>query len=121
MSYEIIEKLKKEIADFKDEANFEHVGMVTEVGDGIAKISGLSRALSQELLNIETHEGDIASIAFSLEESFIGAVVLGDAQKIKVVDRVKQTGKVVSIKVGPELLGRVLDPLCNPLDNKGVI
>ena len=121
MSYEIIEKLKKEIASYKDDVKMEHVGMVTEVGDGIAKISGLSRALSQELLNIETHEGDISAIAFSLEESFIGAVVLGDAQKIKVGDRVKQTGKVVSIKVGPELLGRVVDPLGNPLDNKGVI
>jgi len=121
MSYEIIEKLKKEIADFRDEANFEHVGIVTEVGDGIAKISGLSKALSQELLNIESQGEDIASIAFNLEESFIGAVILGDAQKIKVGDRVKQTGKVVSIKVGPEMLGRVVDPLGNPLDNKGVI
>src|SRR3989338_4428081 len=121
MSYEIIEKLKKEIADFRDEANFEHVGIVTEVGDGIAKISGLSKALSQELLNIESQGEDIASIAFNLEESFIGAVILGDAQKIKVGDRVKQTGKVVSIKVGREMLGRVVDPLGNPLDNKGVI
>ena len=128
MSYEIIEKLKKEIADFKNEANFEHVGIVTEVGDGIAKISGLSKALSQELLNIESHSsrvgldgGDEAAIAFNLEESFIGAVILGDAQKVKVGDRVKQTGKVVSIKVGQELLGRVVDPLGNPLDNKGVI
>src|SRR3989338_6746902 len=121
MSYEIIEKLKKEIASYKDDVKMEHVGMVTEVGDGIAKISGLSRALSQELLNIETHEGDISAIAFSLEESFIGAVVLGDAQKIKVGDRVKQTGKVIYIKIGPELLGRVVDPLGNPLDNKGGI
>src|SRR3989338_11073719 len=121
MSYEIIEKLKKEIADFKDEANFEHVGLVTEVGDGIAKISGLSKALSQELLNIETKGGDVSAIAFNLEESFIGAVILGDAQKVKVGDRVKQTGRVVSIKVGSEILGRVVDPLGNPLDNKGVI
>ena len=52
MSYEIIEKLKREIANYKDDTKFEHVGLVTEVGDGIAKISGLSRALSQELLNI---------------------------------------------------------------------
>ena len=121
MSYEIIEKLKKDIAGYKDDTHFEHVGIVTEVGDGIAKISGLSKALSQELLNIESHDGDIASIAFNLEESFIGAVILGDAQKVKVGDRVKQTGKVVSIKVGPELLGRVVDPLGNPIDNKGVL
>ncbi|MDO8496684.1 MAG: F0F1 ATP synthase subunit alpha [bacterium] len=127
MSYEIIEKLKKEIAGYKDDTQFEHVGLVTEVGDGIAKISGLSKALSQELLNIESHGlpaqvgGEVAAIAFNLEESFIGAVILGDAQKVKVGDRVKQTGKVVSIKAGQELLGRVVDPLGNPLDNKGVI
>ncbi len=121
MSYEIIEKLKKEIAGFKHDAEFEHVGLVTEVGDGIAKISGLSKALSQELLDVESHVGDVAAIAFNLEESFIGAVILGDAQKVKVGDRVKQTGKVVSIKAGQELLGRVVDPLGNPLDNKGVI
>ena len=121
MSYEIIEKLKREIANYKDDTKFEHVGLVTEVGDGIAKISGLSRALSQELLNIESHGGDIAAIAFNLEESFIGAVILGDGQKVKVGDRVKQTGKVVSIKVGGEMLGRVVDPLGNPLDSKGVI
>ncbi|MDP3792369.1 MAG: F0F1 ATP synthase subunit alpha [bacterium] len=121
MSYEIIEKLKKEIAGYKDDTHFEHVGLVTEVGDGIAKISGLSKALSQEILDIESNERDVAAIAFNLEESFIGAVILGDAQNVKVGDRVKQTGKVVSIKVGPEMLGRVVDPLGNPLDNKGVI
>lgn len=121
MSYEIIEKLKKEIAGYKDDTQFEHVGIVTEVGDGIAKISGLSKALSQELLNIEAYGGDVASIVFNLEESFIGAVILGDSQKVKVGDRVKQTGKVVSIKVGPEMLGRVVNPLGNQLDNKGVI
>src|SRR3989344_1981628 len=121
MSYEIIEKLKKEIAEYKDETQFEHVGVVTEVGDGIAKISGLSKALSQELLNIESHGQEVAAIAFNLEESFIGSVILGDAQKVKVGDRVKQTGKVVSLKTGQELIGRVVDPLGNPLDNKGVI
>src|SRR3989344_8090902 len=106
MSYEIIEKLKKEIAGYQDDTQFEHVGVVTEVGDGIAKISGLSKALSQELLTVETKHGDVASIAFNLEENFIGAVILGDAQRVKVGDRVKQTGKVVSIKVGPDILGR---------------
>src|SRR3989344_3811321 len=121
MSFEIIEKLKKEISQYKDDTAFEHVGVVTEVGDGIAKISGLSKALSQEILNIESSGEMVASIAFNLEESFIGAIILGDAQKVRVGDRVHQTGKVVSIKVGPELLGRVVDPLGNPLDNKGVI
>ncbi|OGN00417.1 MAG: F0F1 ATP synthase subunit alpha [Candidatus Yanofskybacteria bacterium RIFCSPHIGHO2_02_FULL_41_29] len=121
MSFEIIEKLKKEISQYKDDTAFEHVGVVTEVGDGIAKISGLSKALSQEILNIESSGEMVASIAFNLEESFIGAIILGDAQKVRVGDRVHQTGKVVSIKVGEELLGRVVDPLGNQLDNKGVV
>src|SRR3989338_1652510 len=121
MSFEIIEKLKKEISQYKDDTAFEHVVVVTEVGDGIAKISGLSKALSQEILNIESSGEMVASIAFNLEESFIGAIILGDAQKVRVGDRVHQTGKVVSIKVGEELLGRVVDPLGNQLDNKGVV
>src|SRR3989344_592747 len=121
MSYEIIEKLKKEIADYKDETKFDHIGLVTEVGDGIAKIAGLSKALSQELLTIETKKGEVAAIAFNLEENFVGVVILGEAQSVKVGDRVHQTGKVVSIKVGPELLGRVVDPLGNSLDGKGAI
>src|SRR3989344_266456 len=121
MSYEIIEKLKKGMGGYKDETKFETVGIVTEVGDGIAKISGLSKALSQELLTVETNSGNVSSIAFNLEENFVGAVILGDAQTVKVGDRVHQTGKVVSIPVGDELIGRVVDPLGNPLDNKGVI
>ena len=121
MSYEIIEKLKKEIAGYQDDTKFEHVGLVTEVGDGIAKISGLSKALSQELLNIESDNGEVSAIVFNLEENFIGSVILGDAQKVKVGDRVKQTGKVVAIKVGDGMLGRVVDPLGNPLDNKGIL
>lgn len=121
MSYEIIEKLKKEIAGYKDKTDFENVGIVTEIGDGIAKISGLPGALSQELLSIDSESGEISAIAFNLEENFIGVVILGDAQAIKVGDRVHQTGKVVSIRVGKDLIGRVVDPLGNPLDSKGVL
>ncbi|MEK7616100.1 MAG: F0F1 ATP synthase subunit alpha [Patescibacteria group bacterium] len=121
MSYEIIEKLKKEIAGYKHQAGFEEVGMVVETGDGIAKISGLPGALSQELLEIDTKAGKVAGAAFNLEENFIGVVVLGDSQAVKVGDRVRTTGKVLSIKVGDEMIGRVVDPLGNPLDGKGVI
>ena len=96
MSYEIIEKLKKEIAGYKDDTQFEHVGVVTEVGDGIAKISGLSKALSQELLNIVSHKGDVAAIAFNLEESFIGAVILG----VRYASSIKSTTVALADKVG---------------------
>src|SRR3989344_4507417 len=121
MSYEIIEKLKKEIAGFTDEAGFEDVGTVTESGDGIVKISGLTKALSQELLTIESDKGQITALAFNLEEGFIGAVILGDALAVRVGDRVRQTGKVISIPVGEEIMGRVVDPLGVSVDGKGVI
>src|SRR3989344_7443733 len=118
MSYEIVEKLKKQIAGFKDEAGFEDVGVVVETGDGIAKVSGLRNALSQELLTIETQSGDVMSAAFNLEENFIGIVILGNGDAVRVGDRVRKTGNVLSIPVGREMIGRVVDPLGNPLDGK---
>ena len=121
MSYEIVEKLKREIAGFRDEPLREHVGIVTEAGDGIAKIAGLSEALSQELVTIETVSGDVSALAANLEEDFIGAIILGSADAVRVGDRVKKTGTVLSIPVGKELIGRVVDPLGEPLDGKGVI
>jgi len=121
MSYEIIEKLKKEIAGFKDEAEFRDVGIVTETGDGIAKISGLTNALSQELLYIESAHGEVPVLAANLEDNSIGVILLGDAVAVKVGDRARKSGKILSIKVGQELLGRVVDSLGRPADGKGVI
>src|SRR3989338_7769570 len=121
MAYEIIEKLKKQIGDFKDEAGFEDIGTVTETGDGIVKIAGLRKCLSQELLTIETDNGEISALAFNLEEGFIGAVILGDALAVRVGHRVRQTGKVISIPMGNEIIGRVVDPLGRPVDGKGVV
>ena len=121
MPYEIVEKLKRQIDSFRDEAKFESVGQVIECGDGIAKISGLKNALNQELLSIETESGEVAALAFNLEEDAIGAVLLDEAEKITVGSRVHATGRVLSIKVGAELIGRVINPLGEPLDNKGVI
>jgi len=121
MSYEILEKLKKEIVGFKDEVGFEDVGEVVEVGDGIAKISGLRSALSQELLYVETETGDLPALAANLEDNFIGAILLESAVSVKTGARAKKSGKVLSISVGKELLGRVVDALGGPLDGKGVI
>ncbi len=121
MSYEIVEKLKREIAGFKDEPKFEDIGVVTEAGDGIAKISGLGKAVSQEILTIETEKGEVPALASNLEENFIGAIILGDSSGAKVGDRVRPTGKVLSLKVGEELIGRVVNPLGEPLDGKGVV
>jgi F-type H+-transporting ATPase subunit alpha len=121
MSYEIIEQLKKEIRGEKVEETFQDVGMVTEFGDGIAKISGLGNALSQELLSIETKNGAVPALVFNLEENFIGAVILDEAAELKVGDRVKKTGRVMSLKVGNAIIGRVVNPLGEPEDGKGAI
>ena len=121
MSYELIEKLKKEIEGFKDDAKWHDVGRVIEVGDGIAKLSGLSKSLSQELLVIETKGGPRRAVALSLEEDTIGALVLDDYLSIQSGDTVRGTGEVLSLGVGDEMLGRVVDPLGNPLDGRGPI
>jgi len=121
MSYEIIEKLKKEIVGFKASDKLEQIGIVTEYGDGIAKVSGLAGALSQELLLIETSAGEAAALVFNLEENFIGAVILDEAPALKVGDRVKKTGRVMSLPVGEAVIGRVVSPLGEPLDGKGAI
>jgi F-type H+-transporting ATPase subunit alpha len=121
MSYEIIEKLKKEISGYKDKPEWEEVGRVTEVGDGIVRIVGLKNALSQELLSIETSEGERRALALNLEEDSVGALVVDDYLAIKSGDLVKKTNNLLSIEVSPEMAGRVVDPLGNPLDGLGPI
>ena len=78
MSYEIIEKLKKEIEGFKDDARLEAVGTVVEAADGVAKLSGLGKVMSQEMLEIETENSAVRAVAFNLEENFVGTVILCD-------------------------------------------
>jgi F-type H+-transporting ATPase subunit alpha len=121
VSYEIIEKLKKEIEGFKEKPEWAEVGRVIEVGDGIVKILGLRNAVSQEILNIVTPHGTRAALVLNLEEESIGALVLGDFLAIEVGQTVKRTGEVLSIEVGEELIGRVIDPLGVPQDGKGPV
>ncbi len=119
MSYEIIEKLKKEIANYQDDPRWEEIGKVGEVGDGIVRITGLTGAKSQELLTIQTEQGPRRALALNLEEDAIGALVVDDYTHIKVGDEVKGTGQILSLEVGDAMKGRVIDPLGNPLDNQG--
>lgn len=121
MNYDIVEKLKRDIGGFKDEVGFESVGKVVEASDGIARISGLSSVLSQELILIETDKGDVPALALNLEQGFIGAIALGEADKVRTGDKVKSTGKVLSINVGEEMVGRVVNALGEPIDGKGAI
>lgn len=119
MSSPIIEHLKKEIEGYRREIKAERIGHVLEVGDGIARISGMSDVAAQEMIEFETAEGVISGIAFNLEEDTIGAIILGDGAHIKEGDVVRPTGQVLSVPVGEELVGRVVDPLGRPLDGKG--
>ena len=121
MAYEIIEKLKREIEGYKEKAEWQEIGRVIEVGDGIVKILGLRNAVSREILTIETPHGVRAALALNLEEESIGALVLDDFLAIEVGNTVKRTGEVLSIEVGEELIGRVIDPLGTPLDGRGPI
>lgn len=121
MNYDIVELLRKEIEGFEKESRFESIGVVTEAGDGIARVQGLAGCLSQELLIIESTEGKLPAVAFNLEEASIGVVILGDGNAVRVGDRVKSTGTVLSIPVGESMIGRVVDPLGEPLDGEGVL
>src|SRR5215210_6978779 len=117
-SDEITSILKNAIDSFDAGAESRSVGTVVEVGDGIAQIYGLEAALASEML--EFPDG-VMGMALNLEEETVGAVILGDARAIKEGDTVKTTGRVVEVPVGQGLLGRVVDPLGRPLDDKGPI
>jgi F-type H+-transporting ATPase subunit alpha len=117
-SDEITSIIRSEIAGFTEGTDVAGVGTIVEVGDGIAQIYGLSGALASELLEFP---GGVMGMAFNLEEETVGALILGDYTDLKEGDQVKTTGRVVQIPVGDALIGRVVDPLGNPLDGKGAI
>jgi F-type H+-transporting ATPase subunit alpha len=117
-SDEIISIIKSQIEGFDGQTETRSVGTVVEVGDGIAQIYGLDAALASELLEFPN---GVMGMALNLEEETVGAVILGDASAIKEGDQVRTTGSVVEVPVGQALLGRVVDPLGNPLDGKGDI
>src|SRR4051794_28871532 len=117
-SDEIVSIIKSAIDQFDETTETRSVGTVVEVGDGIAQIYGLSDALASELLEFP---GGVMGMALNLEEETVGAVILGDPRAIKEGDTVKTTGRVVEVPVGQALIGRVVDPLGRPLDDKGPI
>ena len=121
MTQEILEKLKKSIQDYKENPEWEEVGKVVESGDGILKISGLTNAGMMEILSIESGKEQVKALALNLEEDSVGALVLGQAEHIKAGNTVKRTKQLLSLPVGEQLLGRVIDPLGNALDGKGPI
>jgi F-type H+-transporting ATPase subunit alpha len=116
---EIASVIRQEIAQFGQELEVSEVGRVVEVGDGIARIYGLSKAMAGELLEFQTSEGAVMGQVFNLELDTVGAVVYGDYLKVKEGDTVKSTGRLLEVPVGESLLGRVVDPLGAPQDDKG--
>jgi F-type H+/Na+-transporting ATPase subunit alpha len=115
---EISSALRKHISEFTPRLAREEVGRVEEVGDGIARVSGLPTAMANEMLEFP---GGVTGLAMNLEEESIGAIILGEADRIEEGGAVKQTGRVLSVGVGDEFLGRVVDALGRPLDGKGPI
>lgn len=115
---EISDILKKQIKDFGNEVEVAEVGQVLTVGDGIARVYGLDNVQAGELVEFP---GGIKGMALNLETDNVGIVIFGDDRTIKEGDTVKRTGDIVDVPVGPELLGRVVDALGNPIDGKGEI
>src|ERR1700759_2691195 len=115
---EISAILKREIQNFGADAEVSEVGQVLSVGDGIARIYGLDKVQAGEMVEFP---GGIRGMALNLESDNVGVVIFGSDRDIKEGDTVKRTGAIVDVPVGPELLGRVVDALGNPIDGKGPI
>ena len=115
---EIAAALERHVAQYTPEVSTEQVGRITEVGDGIARISGLPKAAVNELLEFEDQT---LGLALNLDEDTIGAVILGTDSHLEEEQLVRATGRILSVPVGDGLLGRVVDPLGQPIDGKGAI
>ncbi|HVL81010.1 MAG TPA: F0F1 ATP synthase subunit alpha [Actinomycetota bacterium] len=115
---DIASALRTHISDWKPTAQVEEVGRVLETGDGIARVSGLPNCMANEILEFPHN---LQGLAFNLEENSVGAIVLGDASLLQEGDSVRQTGRILSVPVGDGMLGRVVDALGRPLDDKGPI
>src|SRR3954464_12170439 len=115
---EINEIIRQQIENFETGVTVSEVGTVIKVGDGIAEIHGLEKVMAGELLEFPH---DVRGLALNLEEDKVGAVLFGDFQTIKEGDIVKRTGRIMQVPVGDALVGRVVDALGNPIDDRGPI
>ena len=115
---QISDSLKETLGDWQDSVKDDLVGYVSAVADGVARVKGLENVMASELLEFP---GGLVGVALNLEEDSIGVVLMGDSNHIEEGMPVKQTGEVLSIGVGDGFLGRVIDPLGNPIDGKGPI
>ncbi|CAN5318915.1 hypothetical protein BH11PLA2_BH11PLA2_00380 [soil metagenome] len=116
---EIISVLTKQISEFDRKVDSREVGTVLEVGDGIARCYGLSDVMTGEMIDFPA--AGVKGLAFNLEENSVSVIVLGDYLKIREGMEVRTTGQLLRVPVGPAMIGRVIDPLGNPMDGKGPI
>jgi len=117
----IIEQIKKQISDFKNEIKEQTVGRVLKVSDGIALISGLADVMMSEILIFKSGGHEISGVALNLEENMVGAIILGEFTVIKEGDEVLSTKRILEVPVGANMIGRVVNPLGEPIDGKGKI
>src|SRR5437870_351945 len=115
---EISDIIKQQLAGYEAEVDLQEVGRVIEVGDGIARIYGLDKAMSGELLSFP---GDVVGMVLNLEQDQVGCVLLGDFTEIKEGDTVKRTNRIAQVPVGEALVGRVVNALGEPIDGKGPV
>ncbi len=115
---EISAIIRKQLSGFESEADVYEVGTVLQVGDGIARVYGLSKVMASELVEFPN---EVFGMVLNLEEDSVGCVLFGDTELVKEGDIVKRTGRVASMPVGEEMLGRVITPLGIPIDGKGAI
>ena len=113
---QITDLLKKQLEKYNNDIDVAEVGEIIEVGDGVARASGLENVMSSELVELPN---DVFGMALNLENDNVGVVIFGDDRQIKEGDTVKRTNSIVDVPVGKELLGRVVDGLGNPIDGKG--
>ena len=115
---EISSLIQKQIEGFDGNIELKETGRVISVGDGIARIHGLENAMSGELLSFP---GNLVGMVLNLEEDNVGAILLGFDNDIKEGDEVKRTGRIMEVPIGPEMVGRVVNSLGEPIDGKGPI
>jgi F-type H+-transporting ATPase subunit alpha len=113
---EVTSILEKEIENYQGDSRMQSVGTVLSVGDGVARVYGLDDCMMNELLEFA---GGVSGIALNLEEDNVGCVLLGNAAKVREGDTVKATGRIISVPTGPQLLGRVVNAMGDPVDGKG--
>src|ERR1700761_9648991 len=115
---EITELLRQQIENYESKIAVDEVGTIISLGDGIARVHGLEKVMAGELLSFPH---DVAGIAMNLEEDQVGVVLLGEYTEVEEGDEVKRTGRIMSVPVGEAMVGRVVNSLGQPIDDKGPI